>query len=105
MVATSVEHDLAQHQQPTVEDSAEESSELSSAEEHEHDHAHDHDHDHDHDHGHGAGMADSKMSKGERKARKAILKLGLKHCPEITRVTIRKSKTVRLLACRLLRPT
>ncbi len=41
------------------------------------------------------GGDDSKQSRGEKKARKALSKLGLKNVPGITRVTIRKSKNVR----------
>lgn len=33
-------------------------------------------------------------SRGEKKARKAIAKLGLKHVPGITRVTLRRPKNV-----------
>lgn len=35
-----------------------------------------------------------KQSRSEKKARKAIIKLGLKPCTGITRVTIRKSKNI-----------
>lgn len=35
-------------------------------------------------------------SRNEKKARKAIAKLGLKHVPGITRVTLRRPKNVRL---------
>lgn len=46
-----------------------------------------------------AGLTDdatskSKQTKGEKKARKAILKLGMKGVPGISRVTIRKSKSI-----------
>lgn len=34
-------------------------------------------------------------SRGEKKARKAIAKLGLQHVPGITRVTLRRPKNVR----------
>lgn len=57
------------------------------------------DHDHDHEHAHG-GHADgtttvaSKYSRNEKKARKALIKLGLKPIPGITRVTIVRSKNV-----------
>jgi nascent polypeptide-associated complex subunit alpha len=36
-------------------------------------------------------------SRNEKKARKAIGKLGLKHVPGITRVTLRRPKNVRIL--------
>ena len=64
---------------------------------HEHDH-HDHDHD-DHDHAHdedptSAAALDKIQSRAERKARKALLGLGLKKVPGITRVTLRRPKNV-----------
>lgn len=37
-------------------------------------------------------------NRNEKKARKAIAKLGLKHVPGITRVTLRRPKNVRLPA-------
>ena len=39
-----------------------------------------------------AEEGEGKHSRGEKKARKAISKLGLKHMPEVTRVQIRKTK-------------
>lgn len=42
-----------------------------------------------------AGAAVSIQSRNEKKARKAIGKLGLKHVPGITRVTLRRPKNVR----------
>lgn len=39
-------------------------------------------------------MTKAKQSRSEKKARKAILKLGLKQYPGISRVTIRKSKNI-----------
>jgi len=62
-----------------------------------HDH-HDHDHD-DHDHDHeedptSAAALDKIQSRSERKARKALLSLGLKKVPGITRVTLRRPKNV-----------
>ena len=39
-------------------------------------------------------MTKAKQSRSEKKARKAILKLGLKPYPGISRVTIRKSKNI-----------
>lgn len=51
-----------------------------------------------HKHVDGAGASPesskSKQSRSEKKSRKAILKLGLKQTPGITRVTIRKSKNI-----------
>jgi len=67
---------------------------------HEHDgHDHDgHDHPHDHDHDHedptSAAALDKIQSRSERKARKALLGLGLKKIPNITRVTLRRPKNV-----------
>jgi nascent polypeptide-associated complex subunit alpha len=77
---------------------------------HDHDHAHDHDHDHHHDHDHdhhghshahgededptSAAALEKIQSRAERKARKALLTLGLKRVPDITRVTLRRPKNV-----------
>jgi len=62
---------------------------------------HDHEgHDHEgHDHGHeedptSAAALDKIQSRSERKARKALLSLGLKKVPSITRVTLRRPKNV-----------
>lgn len=63
-----------------------------------HDH-HDHDHDHDHEHEEdptSAAALDKIQSRSERKARKALLGLGLKKVPGITRVTLRRPKNVRV---------
>ncbi|KAJ7063178.1 nascent polypeptide-associated complex, alpha subunit [Mycena amicta] len=74
--------------------------EIHSEDEHHHDHdGHDHhDHDHDHDHDHedptSAAALDKIQSRAERKARKALLGLGLKRVPNITRVTLRRPKNV-----------
>jgi len=59
---------------------------------------HDHDHD-DHDHDHeedptSAAALEKIQSRSERKARKALLSLGLKKVPGITRVTLRRPKNV-----------
>ena len=65
--------------------------------EHEHEHEHDHDHDHDHDHEDdptSAAALEKIQSRGERKARKALLGLGLKKVNGITRVTLRRPKNV-----------
>jgi len=57
-------------------------------------------HDHEgHDHGHeedptSAAALDKIQSRSERKARKALLSLGLKKVPSITRVTLRRPKNV-----------
>ena len=40
------------------------------------------------------GGSSSKQSRAEKKARKALLKLGLKQVPGITRVTVKKSKNI-----------
>lgn len=45
-----------------------------------------------------AGASVTVHSRNEKKARKAIAKLGLKHVPGITRVTLRRPKNVRLHA-------
>ena len=54
---------------------------------------HDHDHDHDEDPTSQAAL-DKIQSRSERKARKALLGLGLKKVPAITRVTLRRPKNV-----------
>ncbi|KAH6919025.1 nascent polypeptide-associated complex subunit alpha [Coprinopsis sp. MPI-PUGE-AT-0042] len=59
----------------------------------------DHDHDHDHDHEHeedptSAAALDKIQSRSERKARKALLSLGLKKVHGINRVTLRRPKNV-----------
>lgn len=41
-----------------------------------------------------AGSAVAVQTRNEKKARKAIAKLGLKHVPGITRVTLRRPKNV-----------
>ena len=43
-----------------------------------------------------AGSAVTVHSRNEKKARKSIAKLGLKHVPGITRVTLRRPKNVRV---------
>jgi len=61
----------------------------------EHDHDHDHDHENDHDEDPTSAAALEKIqSRSERKARKALLGLGLKKVPGITRVTLRRPKNV-----------
>jgi nascent polypeptide-associated complex subunit alpha len=76
--------------QPTVEEADSDSDDSHAG----HDHG---DHDH-HAHGEGipAGASVSVHSRGEKKARKALAKLGLKHIPGITRVTLRRPKGVYL---------
>jgi nascent polypeptide-associated complex subunit alpha len=54
---------------------------------------HDHDHDHEEDPTSAAAL-DKIQSRPERKARKALLGLGLKKVPGITRVTLRRPKNV-----------
>lgn len=60
-------------------------------------HGHTHDHDHDHDHA-GPELSEANLdkiqSRAERKARKALLGMGLKRVPGINRVTLRRAKTV-----------
>lgn len=65
------------------------------------DHDHDHDHDHENDHEEdptSAAALEKIQSRSERKARKALLGLGLKKVPGITRVTLRRPKNVCLSA-------
>lgn len=71
--------------------------------EHKHDHDHDHEgHDH-HDHQHGSdsddekhgvqdGDKDKKANRGEKKFKKAMVKMGMKQVTGISRVTIKKGK-------------
>jgi len=59
----------------------------------EHEHEHDHDHDHEEDPTSNAAL-EKIQSRAERKARKALLSLGLKKVPGITRVTLRRPKNV-----------
>ncbi|KAG8851469.1 GAL4 enhancer protein [Serendipita sp. 411] len=87
----------------TIEEVASSASSTHSHEhDHDHDHDHDHEHDHDHDHAHAhdeedptsAAALEKIQSRAERKARKALLTLGLKRVPDITRVTLRRPKNV-----------
>src|SRR5712672_1057022 len=57
-----------------------------------HDHGHDHDNEEDPT---SAAALDKIQSRSERKARKALLGLGLKKVPGITRVCLRRPKNVR----------
>lgn len=81
----------------------EESSSDDEHDHHGHDHGHDHDHaghdhaGHDHDHDDKKGGADGKKSsRGEKKFKKAMTKLGMKPVPGINRVTIKKAKSLLL---------
>ncbi|KAF8894672.1 NAC domain-containing protein [Infundibulicybe gibba] len=56
-----------------------------------HDHAHEHEHEEDPT---SAAALDKIQSRSERKARKALLGLGLQRVPNITRVTLRRPKNV-----------
>ncbi len=44
--------------------------------------------------GHGDGSGRSKQSRSEKKSRKAMLKLGMKPIPGVSRVTVKKSKNI-----------
>lgn len=44
--------------------------------------------------GHGEASGRSRQSRSEKKSRKAMLKLGMKPIPGVSRVTIKKSKNV-----------
>jgi nascent polypeptide-associated complex subunit alpha len=57
-------------------------------------HEHDHDHDHEEEDPTSAAALEKIQSRSERKARKALLSLGLKKVPHITRVTLRRPKNV-----------
>jgi len=61
------------------------------------DHSEHSDHDHDHEDPTSAAALDKIQSRSERKARKALLSLGLKKVPGITRVTLRRPKNVLLV--------
>lgn len=68
---------------------------------HEHEQEHDHDHEHEHEHEQeedptSNAALEKIQSRAERKARKALLSLGLKKVPGITRVTLRRPKNVGL---------
>ncbi|TFY81701.1 hypothetical protein EWM64_g2300 [Hericium alpestre] len=58
-----------------------------------HEHEHEHEHEHDEDPTSNAAL-DKIQSRSERKARKALLSLGLKKVPGITRVTLRRPKNL-----------
>jgi nascent polypeptide-associated complex subunit alpha len=55
---------------------------------------HEHDHDHEEEDPTSAAALEKIQSRSERKARKALLSLGLKKVPQITRVTLRRPKNV-----------
>jgi len=57
------------------------------------DHEHEHDHDHEEDPTSHAAL-EKIQSRAERKARKALISLGLKKVPDITRVTLRRPKNI-----------
>ena len=52
--------------------------------------------------GQGDGSGRSKQSRSEKKRRKAMLKLGMKAIPGVSRVTVKKSKNVRVDSLRCL---
>ena len=52
-----------------------------------------------------AGSNVTVHSRNEKKARKSIAKLGLKHVPGITRVTLRRPKNVSMIFLRLKEPS
>lgn len=71
---------------------------------HSHDHAHDHAHDHEgHDHAHeeldptSNAALEKIQSRPERKARKALISLGLKKVNGITRVTMKRPRNILLV--------
>ena len=63
---------------------------------HDHDH-HGHDHDHDHEDPTSDAALNKIQSRSERKARKALISLGLQRVPNITRVTVKRPKNVRAI--------
>jgi len=94
----------------TIEEIASSGSSTHSHDHHDHDHdhhVHDHDHDHAHAHTHGdeedptsPAALDKIQSRAERKARKALLTLGLRKVPNITRVTLRRPKNILFVIAR-----
>ena len=56
---------------------------------------HNHAHEHEHEDPTSNAALEKVQSRSERKARKALLGLGLKRVPNITRVTLRRPKNVR----------
>ena len=88
-----------EHEHHDKEDSSSEDEHHHEGHEHEgHDHAgHDHaGHDHDHDHDDKKGGDGKKSSRGEKKFKKAMTKLGMKPVTGINRVTIKKAKSLLL---------
>lgn len=67
---------------------SQEETKVEQPEQEEHEHGSDCDHDHDHD----DIDPTKKGSRGEKKFKKALGKMGLKPCPGINRVTIKKGK-------------
>ena len=64
---------------------------------HDHDHANCQDHDHDHDHDNkdlAQADGDHKQTRGEKKFKKAMMKMGLKPVENIVRVTLKTNKNM-----------
>ncbi|KAI3811788.1 hypothetical protein L1987_21520 [Smallanthus sonchifolius] len=79
LLAAHLEQQKIDHEEPVVEDDDDE----------------DDDEEEDDDvEGHGDASGRSKQSRSEKKSRKAMLKLGLKPIPGVSRVTVKKSKNI-----------
>jgi nascent polypeptide-associated complex subunit alpha len=88
---TDVEKKQAEAQKATTEEAAAEQAKDAPAAPAEQKHDHDHDHEHEHAHTHTHLPA---PSRGEKKARKAMAKLGLKPVHGITRVVLRRPRNI-----------
>ncbi|KAE8689556.1 Nascent polypeptide-associated complex subunit alpha-like protein 3 [Hibiscus syriacus] len=84
ILAAQLDQQKIDSEQPTVEDDDEEDDD----EDEDEDDAEGH-----HD-GEGDGAGRSKQSRSEKKSRKAMLKLGMKPIPGVSRVTVKKSKNI-----------
>ncbi|KAI3667110.1 hypothetical protein L6452_42158 [Arctium lappa] len=84
LLAAHLEQQKIEHEEPLVEDDDDEDD----------DDEDDDDKDEDGIEGHGDGSGRSKQSRSEKKSRKAMLKLGMKPIPGVSRVTVKKSKNI-----------
>ncbi|KAK3010330.1 hypothetical protein RJ639_013023 [Escallonia herrerae] len=83
LLAAHLEQQKIDTEEPVVEDDDEDS-----------DDDEDDDKDEDDAEGHGDASGRSKQSRSEKKSRKAMLKLGMKPIPGVSRVTVKKSKNI-----------
>ncbi|KAI3804140.1 hypothetical protein L1987_32312 [Smallanthus sonchifolius] len=82
LLAAHLDQQEIDHEEPLVEDDDEDDDEE------------DDDKDEDDMEGHGDASGRSKQSRSEKKSRKAMLKLGMKPIPGVSRVTVKKSKNI-----------